>query len=261
MYIAVFDTTKVTNRGGSVISSVSNSGDNVTLTLATAISGMVSTDVIVSASPVANADTSLNGNTNGLINVTNRGDNYHSLHSLDHTSSGNARWDCIRMVAGTDTADINSPSELDIYDLITKVAGRSGKNAQTSPKEFLLLTTPGIQRKLAESFLGQRRWDMNAKIELEGGFEGVNICGVACVADVWCPRGTVYLVHLPSLVWVDAKDFGQVQFEDSGTWRFMTGRDAYETSFGVYTEFGTANRAAHGSITGYTDTVDYGFVV
>ena len=30
----------------------------------------------------------------------------------------------------------------------------------------------------------------------------------------------MYLVHLPSLLWVDAKDFGQVQFEDSGAWRY-----------------------------------------
>jgi len=262
MYVAVYASNRTTLRGSAVITAISNSGDNITVTLGgSGIASMAANDVVVSASPVSGGDTSLNANTNGLINITNRGNSYTSLHSLDASTAGNARWDAIRLVAGTDVGDANNPTEMDIYDLIMKVAGRSGKNARTTPKEFLLLTTPGLEKKLAESFLGQRRWDMANKIELEGGFEGVNICGVACVSDVWCPRGTVYLVHLPSLVWVDAKDFGQVQFEDSGAWRFMSGRDSFETSFGVYTEFGTANRAAHGSITGYVDTADFGFVV
>jgi len=261
MQIAVYASDLTTLRGQSLISSVSNSGDNCSLVLATAVTGLTGTDVIVSASPNLSTDTSLNANPNGLVNITNRGASYNSLHSIDASQSGNARWDSVRMVAGTDTPDANQPTEMDIYDLIMKVAGRSGKNARSTPKEFLLLTTPGIEKKLAESFLGQRRFDMSSQIELEGGFTGVNICGIACVSDVWCPRGTVYLVHLPSLLWVDAKDFGQVQFEDSGAWRFISGRDAFETSFGVYMEFGTANRAAHGSITSYTDTSNYGFVV
>jgi len=259
MQIAVYASDLTTLRGQSVISSVTNSGDNCTLVLGTAVVGLAATDVIVSASPNLSTDTSLNANPNGLVNITNRSNGYASLHSLSNASW--PRWDALRMVAGTDTPDVNQPTEMDIYDLIMKVAGRSGKNARSTPKEFLLLTTPGIEKKLAESFLGQRRFDMSSQIELEGGFTGVNICGIACVSDVWCPRGTVYLVHLPSLLWVDAKDFGQVQFEDSGAWRFISGRDAFATSFGVYMEFGTANRAAHGSITSYTDTTNFGFVV
>lgn len=259
MFVAVYDTTLVTKRGTATISAAANSGDNVTLTLDTAVAGLAATDVIVSASPISGGDTSLNNYPNGLINITNRAAGYASLHSLSTATA--ARWDAVRMTAGTDTPDANQPTEMDIFDLMQKVNGRSGKNARSNPKEFLLLTTPGIEKKLAESFLGQRRFMMEGQIELEGGFTGVNICGVACVSDVWCPRGTVYLVHLPSLLWVDAKDFGQVQFEDSGAWRFISGRDAFETSFGVYMEFGTSNRAGHGSIVGYTDTTDYGFVI
>lgn len=261
MFVAVYDTTLATKRGTATITAATNSGDNCSLTFDTAVTGLAATDVIVSASPISGGDTSLNNYPNGLINVTNRGNSYQSLHSLSAATAGAQRWDTVRMVAGTDTADVNQPTEMDIYDLIMKVAGRSGKNARSTPKEFLLLTTPGIEKKLAESFLGQRRFMAENQVELEGGFTGVNICGVACVSDVWCPRGTVYLVHLPSLLWVDAKDFGQVQFEDSGAWRFISGRDAFETSFGVYMEFGTSNRAAHGSITSYTDTTDYGFVI
>lgn len=263
MYVAVLDATDsfATVLGRAVISSVSNSGDSCTVELASNITGMAAGDAIVAASDISGADTSFNNYPNGLVNIGNRGGSYNDFEGINAGTAGNERWNTVRMTAGTDTPDANTPTESDIYDLIMKVAGRSGHNARSHPKECLLLTTPGIEKKLAESFLGQRRWDMGAKVELEGGWEGVNICGIACVSDVWCPRGTVYLVHLPSLLWIDAKDFGQVQFEDSGAWRFISGRDAFETSMGIYTNFGTANRAAFGMITGYTDTLNFGFVV
>lgn len=262
MYVAVLDASASDAvLGRSLISSVANSGDNCTVTLATAITGMAAGDKLVACSDVSGADTGHNNQPNGLVNIGNRGGSFDDFEGINAATAGNERWNTVRMTAGADTPDAATPTEGDIYDLIMKVAGRSGHNARSSPKEFLLLTTPGIEKKLAESFLGQRRWDMGAKVELEGGWEGVNICGIACVSDVWCPRGTVYLVHLPSLVWIDAKDFGQVQFEDSGAWRFISGRDAFETSMGIYTNFGTANRAAFGMITGYTDTLNFGFVV
>jgi hypothetical protein len=263
MHIAVLDATDsfATVLGRATISSATNSGDNVTLELASTIAGMAAGDAIVACTDISGGDTSFNNYPNGLMNIGNRGGSYDNFEGINAATAGNERWNTVRMTAGTDTPDSSAPTESDIYDLIMKVAGRCGHNARSTPKEFLLLTTPGIEKKLAESFLGQRRFDMGSKVELEGGWEGVNICGVACVSDVWCPRGTVYLVHLPSLVWVDAKDFGQVQFEDSGAWRFISGRDAFETSMGVYTNFGTANRAAFGMISGYVDTADYGFVV
>lgn len=98
-------------------------------------------------------------------------------------------------------------------------------------------------------------------MKIKGGFSAVNICGLPLVTDIWCPAGTVYLVHLPSLVWVDAKDWGQVEFNGAGAWRWVTGRDAFEINFGAYIQFGTTQRNAMGSITGFTDTNRYGFVL
>jgi hypothetical protein len=256
MYIAVLDTTGVTVRGRATITNVANSGDNATVTLDTAVAGMVATDIVVAATT---SDTSYNSFPNGLVNITNRGGSYNSFLGID--ASTYARWDAVRLAAGSNGIDANNPSEMDIWELATQVAGKSGKDAKLKPKEFLLLTTPGLEKKFAEQHLGQRRWMSENNPTIKGGFKAVQICGIPMVSDFWCPAGTVYLVHLPSLLWVDAKDWGQVQYESAGAWRWVSGRDAFETNWATYVNLATVQRNSHGSITGYTDTVRYDFVM
>ena len=239
--------------GRAQIASITTSGDNATLELASAIVGMQANDKVVKATA---SDTSYNNAMNGLINVTNRGNSYQSLHNITAATYG--IWDAIRMTAGTDTPDANQPTESDIWDLITRIANRSGKDAMSSPKDFLLMTTPGLQKKLMESMVGQRRFDSSEfGTEIKGGYKAVSVCGIPCVQDYYVPAGTIYLLHIPSLAWVDAKDWGFVEFEGAGPWRWLQGRDAFETTYGWYGNLATLARNAHGSITGYTDTARY----
>lgn len=253
MYIAVLDTSAADAvLGRATITAVTNSGDTAQLTLDTAIASMAATDKIVAATA---SDTSFNNVPNGLINMLNRGASYNSLHGLSAATYG--RWDSTRMTAGTDTPDAGQPTEMDVWDLCTRVANKSGKDPKSNPGEFLLLTTPGIEKKLAESFLGQRRFDMAANITLKGGFKALNIAGLPLVSDFWCPAGTIYLVHTPSLSFVDRQDWVKLSYEGSGPWRFISGRDAYEVNFGSYWNTAVLQRNAHGMITGYTDTVRY----
>jgi hypothetical protein len=255
MYVAVRDTTGVTLRGKATITAAANSGDSVTVTLDAAIAGMVSTDIVVAGTT---SDDAYNNSTNGLVNITNRGGSFASLHNI--TQASFPRWDATRMVAGTDTADASQPSEMDVWQLATLVANRSGKDPLANPDEFLMVTTPGVYRKLAESFLGQRRWDMADNVELKGGFKALRVCGLPCIQDFWVPAGTIYLIHLPSLLWVDLMDFMPLSYEGVGPWRFVAGRDAYEWTFGSYWNLGAIQRNSLGSITGYTDTIRYSFV-
>lgn len=256
-YVAVLDASAAFAVLGRItILTIVNVGDTATVTFDVAVAGMAAGDILVAATT---SDHSRNAMPNGLINITNRGGSYASLHGI--TQASFARWDAVRMVAGTDTPDADQPSESDIWDLIVKVKGRSGKDAKAKPGEFLGLTSPGVEKKLAESFYGQRRLAPSDFMDIKGGFKAISICGLPVISDVWNPRGTFYLVHTPSLTWIDAKDWGQVQYESAPAWRFMSGRDAFQLSFGAYLNFGTTNRAAHGSITSYTDTVSYGFVV
>ena len=256
-YIAVLDTSSSDAvLGRAAITGITNSGDNATLTLGTAISGMAATDKIVKATA---SDTSFNGAMNGLISITNRANAYPSLHNI--TNATYSIWDATRMVAGTDTPDATQPTESDIWDLIQKIAGRSGKDANVKPKDFLLMTTPGLAKKLMESMVAQRRFTAGEfGTTIKGGYKAIEICGIPCVTDYYVPAGTIYLLHIPSLSWVDAKDWGFVEFEGAGPWRWLSGRDAFETTYGWYGNLACLARNAHGSITGYTDTARYSHI-
>jgi hypothetical protein len=253
-YIAVLDSTGATVRGRAQVSAIPTvSGANSTLTLDTSVGSMVAGDIVVKASA---SDTSFNAATNGLINITNRGGNYNSLHGLTAATYG--IWNAIRMTAGTDTPDAAQPTESDIWDLIQRVAGFSGKDAMLRPQEFLLMTTPGVGKKLMESFIGQRRFDAKdtSKV-IKGGYKAVEVCGLPLVMDYYVPAGTMYLIHIPSLALVDAKDWGFVEYEGAGPVRWLDGRDAFEMTYGYYGNLASLQRNSHGSITGYTDTVFY----
>jgi hypothetical protein len=258
-YIAVLD---VTNSnavlGRARVTNASTSGDNTTLTLASpGIVGMAVGDKLVKATA---SDTSFGNAMNGLINITNRGNAYPQLHNITAGTGSNEYtiWDATRMVAGTDTPDVNQPTESDIWDLIQRITGRSGKDAMIRPGEFLMMTTPGLGKKLMESLVGQRRFTAGEiATTIKGGYKAVEICGVPMVMDYYVPAGTIYLLHIPSLSWVDAKDWGFVEFEGAGPWRWLQGRDAFETTYGWYGNLACLARNAHGSITGYTDTARY----
>lgn len=256
--IAVRDVTGATLRGRAQIVNVAVSGDNATLTLAGAgISGMLATDIVVKASA---QDDSYNNAMNGLINITNRGGAYNTLHGINGGTF--PIWDAVRMAAGTDTPDANQPTESDIWDLIQRISGRSGKDAMTRPKDFLMLTTPGLAKKLMESMVAQRRFTAGEfSTTIKGGYKAIEVCGIPLVQDYYVPAGTIYLIHLPSLAFVDAKDWGFVEFEGAGPWRWLNGRDAFETTYGFYGNLATLARNAHGSITGYVDTARYSHVV
>jgi hypothetical protein len=246
-----------TVRGRATVTAISVSGDNSTLTLSAAISGTTASDYIVKAT--AN-DTSFNGAMNGLINITNRGGSYANLHGV--SASSYPIWNTVRLVAGTDTPDVNQPTESDIWDMIQRVTGLSGIDAQLNPNQFLLYTTPGIGKKLMESMVAQRRFDAPSFAKtIKGGYRAINVCGLDLVTDYYVPAGTIYLLHIPSLSWVDAKDWGFIEFEGAGPWRWLPGRDAFQTTYGWYGNMACLQRNAHAIITGYTDTQRYSHVI
>ena len=243
-------------RGRAQVTATSTSVDNTTLTLSTTIAGTSSGDFVVKATT---SDTSFNSAMNGLINITNRGNGYATLHNI--SASTYPIWNAVRMQAGTDTPDATQPTESDIWDLIQRIAGLSGKDAMQRPQDFFMMTTPGLGKKLMESMLAQRRFDANAfATTIKGGYKAITVCGINCFMDYYVPAGTIYLLHIPSLAWVDAKDWGFVEFEGAGPWRWISGRDAFETTYGWYGNLACLARNAMGSIVGYTDTSRYSHV-
>lgn len=256
MVLAAYDATDsfVTRLTAAVctVTAVTNSGDTATVTVSASIEGsgtLAAGDAIVLSNTAT--DDAFNGVPDGLIKITNRGDAaaYDTVCGLSQAT--HARWDAVRMVAGTDTPDAGQITEMDIHRLIQKVYTMSGKDAKATPNEFMLVTTPGLEIALAESLIGTRQ--RGVEMELKAGYKAVNVCGLPLVVSPYCPAGTVYLIHLPSLAMVDALDFTKLAFEGTGPWRFIADRDAYELNFSAFWSIATLNRASHGSITGYTD--------
>lgn len=244
------------------LASYTESGDNATMTFKSgeSVASITIGDLVVLAtgnstaySATVDDTTSQAGEINGLTNIVNRdGSTFDSLHALSAATAGNALWDGIQMVAGTDTPTTN-PTEDDIYKASVKLLGRSGMNPMENPSDWLLITTPGLVQALAQSVVGQRV--LVNEVELKAGYKGVRIAGLPAIADYWCPAGTIYMIHLPSLFKINAKDFGYVVRNGAGPWRWIDGYDAFETSWGAYVNLGTVNRTCHLIITGYTDTL------
>lgn len=257
-YIAVLDTTGVTVRGRAFITGVSNSGDNVTVTLGAAISGMTSTDIVVSATA---SDTGYNQSCNGLQNLLNVGGSYTSLHGV--SASTYPRTDTLRFTAGTDTDSATDPNDIDIWTLATKLGTRSGFRPLTSPKDFFLQSTYGLQKKFIQSYLAGTQVTVKngEKIDIDGGYKADVIHGIPFIPNEWSPAGKVFLVHKPSIAWFDAADWSAVEYEGSGAVRWISGRDAFETSYKAYFNVITPRRNAHAVIDGYTDTERYSPVV
>lgn len=257
-YIAVRDAGGTVLRGKAqitAITSVSATSAFGTLTLGNAITGMQTTDFIVKATTSDDSYSATAGNyvPNGLINITNRGGSYAVCNGLSATDWN--VWNCVKMVAGTDTPDVNTPTEDDVWQLLKRVGNFSGKDPMTNPEEFLLMAGPGMIQKLAQTFVGQRRFTPEQiSTRIKGGYRAVEICGLAAFEDFYTPAGTIYVIHLPSLAKVDAKDWGYASLGDAPIWRPIQGRDAYQTTYSSFLNVAALLRNPHGSITGYTDT-------
>ena len=257
MYVAVYDSTGVTLNGTAQVGTVGNvltSATGVcTLTLTTGISNMAATDIVVGANQSGSA---LNSQCNGLINITNRAGGYNTLHAISAASQ--SKWDATKFTAGTSTPSTTA-NEMDLWTLAKTLFTQSGFDATSSPKDYLVVTTFGIGRQLIQSVLAQRTQPLSGeqKVRLPSGYMADQILGMPMIMDPFCPLGTVYLIHLPSLFWVDALDWAPVQYENSGAVRFVTGQDAFEISMSAYLNVATKQRNAHGSIIGYTDTTAF----
>jgi cupin superfamily acireductone dioxygenase involved in methionine salvage len=62
------------------------------------------------------------------------------------------------------------------------IVAPNGKDAMLRPQEFLLMTTPGLGKKLMESFIGQRRFDAkDTSRVIKGGYKAVDV--ISLTAD------------------------------------------------------------------------------
>lgn len=244
--IAVLNGTTFALRGKTTISSHSNSGDNTTLVLGTAVAGMAPNDVVVSCVPtsVDANDTSFGAEPHGLKSIMDVEAAFATFEGIN-----DPRWTANKITSTT-------VDETIVMKLLNTIRARAGVDWRKSPRNMLLLTSTGIWQAYGESLLGLRRFSA-PQMELKGGFTGVQVANATLVDDPWAPRGRLYAVYGPDTCFVDLMDFGEISFQDAPKWQRVSNRDAWEAVFASYWNYGVLNRLSQGVISGITDTVNY----
>lgn len=244
--ISVRDATGATLRGKAVITTITLSGDNATLTLDTALTSPAATDLVFTAVPtsVDTTDDSFGAEPHGLKSIIDVEAAFATFEGINDN-----RWAAQKLTSTT-------IDETVVMKLLNIIRARSGVDTRKDPKAMLLLTTTGIWQTYGESLLGLRRFSAPT-MTLNGGFTATQVAGAALVDDPWAPRGRLYAVHGPDTIFIDLMDFGKLGYQDSPKWRPATNRDGFEAIFGSYWNYGVTVRNSHGVISGITDTVNY----
>lgn len=255
MYIAVLDSSGVL-RGKAYITAVSNSGDNATVTLGSAISSMTGTDLVVAATE---NDFALDDSCNGIQNILNYGGSYAELHGI--SASTYPVSDTLRLTAGTDVS--SEPTEMDAWEVATRLGAKCGFRPLVDTDDFMWYSTYGLQKKFIESYLANTQVTVTngGKVDINGGYVAKLLHGIPFVAGEYAPAGRLNLLHKPSITWFDAADWSAVEYEGSGKIRWVDGRDAFSTAMKAYFNVFTPQRNAHAVVSGYTDTARYTNVV
>jgi hypothetical protein len=235
----------VTLRGKRLINNITLSGNVATLALDSSVTTTTG-DIVVSAVPAAvhATDDSFGAEPHGLKSIMDVENAFATFEGL-----ADDRW-----VAVKDTS--STLDEMIVMRHLMKIQARSGTDYQKSPRNTMLITTPGIWLAYGESLLGLRRFAAPT-MELKGGFTGVQVANATLVRDEWAPRGRMYSVYGPDTVFIDLMDFGEVSFQDAPKWQRAANFDRWEAAFASYWNYGASNRISHGVISGITDTVNF----
>ena len=110
-------------------------------------------------------------------------------------------------------------------------------------------------RRAYFNLLTQQRQFTNTK-EFNGGFTGLTFTTdkgeIPLVADVDCPKNTLYFINEKELKLYREKDWSFMD-RDGSKWQRVIGFDAYAATMYQYSELGTHRRNAHGVIKDITE--------
>ena len=135
-----------------------------------------------------------NNETDGLRNMFNTGRTLHSINS-----STSPIWDSNVISAGQ-----ANPSEDLFMQMAQRIRLRAG-NAGTSIDWFL--STLGVQRRQANTYASQKRWDNANVLEIDGGYSAIMISAggkpIPLISDVDAPTGLAFAGTKSSLAWAE----------------------------------------------------------
>jgi hypothetical protein len=129
--------------------------------------------------------------TDGLGNIIATGRTLHQINSSTYPI-----WDSNVLSAGQ-----ANPSEDLFMQLAQKMRKRSGKGPD------LFLTSLGVQRRLANTYTSQKRYNDAQAIKIDGGYSAIMVAAgnepVPVVSDVDAPEGVAFGLRKDSFAWAE----------------------------------------------------------
>jgi hypothetical protein len=158
---------------------------NATLTIANATAGALSNTygVYLTGDRANESD--------GLRNITSTGRTLHQINSSTYPV-----WD-----GNTKSAGNANPSEDLFMQIAQTIRQRSGKSIDC------FLTTLGVQRRLANTYASQKRWNDSNVTKVDGGYSAIMVAAgndpVPVISDVDCVNGYAFALNKGSFAWAE----------------------------------------------------------
>jgi len=167
--------------------------------------GWPTTATIRLANPASVAGTNTTTNaypgseSDGFRNITQTSGALHQINPDAATSVNPA----VPLWKGTEVDANYSTAANSLEDLYIRLAQNIRKVSSKSPDVFL--TTLGAQRRLANQFVSQKRWQDAKSLEMQEGYSAIMIASgakpVPVIADVDAPAGFVFGLQKSSFAW------------------------------------------------------------
>jgi hypothetical protein len=197
-YVAVGDVVDVLTKATGAVKGSALTVTAVAYTGTAGTATQTNANITLSSSvSVTNADAvyisgDRNNESDGLRNITNTG---RTLHNINSTT--NPIWDGNVLSAGQ-----ANPSE----DLFMQQAQRIRQRAGKSSID-VFLTSLGVQRRLANTYASQKRFNDAQATKIDGGYSAIMVAAgntpVPVISDVDCPAGIAFSLTKATFAWAE----------------------------------------------------------
>lgn len=221
-YIAVGDIVDVLTKSTGAVKGSALTVLSVTFTGSKDSATQAAATVVLSSSVTATTADSIyvsgdrNNESDGLRNICNTG---RVLHSIDSTA--NPIWDSNVISAANSTA-----GEDLFMQLAQRIRQRSGKDPEVA------LTSLGVQRRLANTYSSQKRWNDAGAVKIDGGYSAIMVSAgnnaIPVISDVDAPVGCAFELNKESFAWAELGKPDWLKAPDGGgsVWHLKDGSTA-----------------------------------
>lgn len=136
-------------------------------------------------------------------------------------------------------------TEEKVQKVVDEIEANSGHNVD------MILCSWGVRRAIKEYY---RQNNIALKtVQLEGGYNAIEVMGIPVVVDRFCPEGTMYLLTSDCFKLCQLCDWQWLEAEDGKILKQVPGKPVYTATLVKYAELLCENPSAQARLTGVTE--------